>query len=647
MSMRMSSLVLALITAGCGGSHSSEPSQPRPTQGTSEASAAVPAVAGIVTGPDGRPVLNALVCAYSRSAYGIEAHARTDPNGRWTLPLAPGRYRVSVTAKGLTAAMSSAFAHGEIDDGGDPRLDGDLTLAMGSASAGGVLRGRLTLPAGVTDELPLIKLHASSNYNHEPYCAELGADGVFSALVPAGGYFVDVLSPDKSWFLDYHRYDVVANQPTEARQRLFSKAELTVPASDAVIAGLRKHALPLSTAAPGQGLGDLAGLDETVRGARVVALGEASHGTREFFQIKHRMLEYLVEKHGFDVFAIEAIFSESLAVNEYVLHGKGSAAEALTGMYFWVWDTEEVIALIEWMRAYNANPNHARKLRFYGIDMQFTPAASRELRAYFERVGAAEASQHEELWKALHQKGWGRTYMKSDAAHVAYVRATLESWVAGFADNRAAWIAKTGARELAFARQHLEILRQAESQFRPNSESFNARDKAMADNVMWLLNNEPAGTKVVLWAHNRHIEEAGKGVQFTGSHLARALGDAYVSFGFTFNQGSFQARDTTLPKPMGVTEVALGPEPDGFVGHTFARVGHPIFALDLRRAIAEPAVAKWFSMPRFARELGAVFTGEAGITYGLRYTEDFDALFFVDNTTRARPTETGKRGPGE
>ena len=118
------------------------------------------------------------------------------------------------------------------------------------------------------------------------------------------------------------------------------------------------------------------GLRALVGQARVVALGEATHGTREFFQLKHRMLEFLVEEMGFRVFAIEANWPECLAINDYVLHGEGDPEEALAGIYFWTWNTEEVLELIEWMRRYNADPAHEQKLKFYGVDMQYTVGAA-------------------------------------------------------------------------------------------------------------------------------------------------------------------------------------------------------------------------------------------------------------------------------
>jgi erythromycin esterase len=83
-----------------------------------------------------------------------------------------------------------------------------------------------------------------------------------------------------------------------------------------------------------------------------------------------RVLEYLVVRQGFTVFAIEANQPECRAINDYVLHGTGDATTALRGIYLWTWNTEEMLAMIEWMRAWNADPRHAHKVQFLGFDMQ-------------------------------------------------------------------------------------------------------------------------------------------------------------------------------------------------------------------------------------------------------------------------------------
>ena len=98
------------------------------------------------------------------------------------------------------------------------------------------------------------------------------------------------------------------------------------------------------------------------------------------------MLEFLVEKMGFTVFAIEASLPDALFVDDYVTQGTGDPTQALAGLGFWTWDTQEVLEMIRWMRHYNEDPSHARKLRFYGFDMQAPWAAADRLATYLERV---------------------------------------------------------------------------------------------------------------------------------------------------------------------------------------------------------------------------------------------------------------------
>src|SRR5437016_9672435 len=103
------------------------------------------------------------------------------------------------------------------------------------------------------------------------------------------------------------------------------------------------------------------------------------------------MLEFLVEKLGFTVFAIEGNWPESLAVNDYVLGGQGDPAEALAGMYFWTWDTQEMLDMMRWMRRYNQDPAHVKKLKFVGFDMQTARVAVANVEHYLQRVDLDEA----------------------------------------------------------------------------------------------------------------------------------------------------------------------------------------------------------------------------------------------------------------
>ncbi len=134
------------------------------------------------------------------------------------------------------------------------------------------------------------------------------------------------------------------------------------------VAWIAKNAVKLQTPEAGHGFTDMQPLKKIVGTARIVSLGEATHGTREFFQLKHRMLEFLTTEMGFTIFSIEANMPEAYRLNDYVLTGNGDPAKLLRGMYFWTWDTQEVLDMILWMR--EMNKSGKAHVEFTGFDMQ-------------------------------------------------------------------------------------------------------------------------------------------------------------------------------------------------------------------------------------------------------------------------------------
>jgi hypothetical protein len=145
---------------------------------------------------------------------------------------------------------------------------------------------------------------------------------------------------------------------------------------EAVTKWIASQAIRLSAPEARHGFEDMQPLKKIIGDARIVSLGEATHGTREFFQMKHRMMEFLASEMGFTIFSIEANMPEAYKVNDYVLNGSGDPAKLLKGMYFWTWDTEEVLDMIRWMREFNqSGKGH---VEFTGFDMQ-TPTVAVEI----------------------------------------------------------------------------------------------------------------------------------------------------------------------------------------------------------------------------------------------------------------------------
>lgn len=400
---------------------------------------------------------------------------------------------------------------------------------------------------------------------------------------------------------------------------------------------LAGHAIRLAGPEPGRGFADMEPLAALIGDARVVALGEATHGSREFFQLKHRMLEFLVERMGFTAFAIEATMPESFDVDRYVLTGEGDPRKALSGLYFWTWDTEEVLALIEWMRRYNADPAHVRKVRFYGFDMQTPVRAARVVLGYLERAdpGADPDSRSALVAVAdpFAQEGFG---LRPEAEREA-VRAAAGRLAERLDLRRDEYEARTGDADWELARQHARVLVQNLELAQAGNAGFAVRDRSMADNVLWLLDREGPDGRVVLWAHNGHVSTV---EPWMGHHLRRALGDAMVVFGFAFEQGGFQAQGPRRDGAPGfeLQQFEVEPGAPETLETTLAAAGLETAAVDLRALPEGSPAAEWLRAPRAMRSIGAFYDPARG---GGFFAERalpplYDALLFVRRTSPAR-----------
>src|SRR5262245_46534821 len=159
------------------------------------------------------------------------------------------------------------------------------------------------------------------------------------------------------------------------------------PAAESHVQWIRDHALSIRSVTAGSGFEDLQPLKKVIGDARIVSLGESTHGSREIFQMKHRLLEFLVAEMGFTIFSIEANMPEAWRLNDYVLRGEGDPKRLIAGMSFWTWNTREVGEMVDWMRQFNASGRG--RAEFTGFDMQ-TPDVAMEVVLRFLKRGDAE-----------------------------------------------------------------------------------------------------------------------------------------------------------------------------------------------------------------------------------------------------------------
>jgi len=420
--------------------------------------------------------------------------------------------------------------------------------------------------------------------------------------------------------------------PTLPGQATKSPSSISVPSE--VTSWFKSAAIPLDSTSPESGWEDLRRMESTIGNARIVAMGEATHGTREFFQLKHRMLEFLVEKKGFTVFGIEANWPESLAINDYVLNGTGDATEALDSLYFWTWNTDEVLDMIRWMRKYNQDPKHTNKVKFFGFDMQVAHVAVRNAERYLEKVDPGEAKVASTVLAPLSDADRERESASKSRYFWQKTGEMIESLLEWLELRKKVYVEASSLKEWTLARHNLEIVRQAvEMHSVDRSGNFSPRDQAMAANVEWILDQEGPESKIMLWAHNGHVSTAPLGDgESMGTVLRKTYGEKMVVCGFSFDQGSFQA----LQRGKGLRQFTVGPAIPGSLDAALAAAGIPLFAVDLRAAPSSGAVAEWLNTPQPMRSIGAIYSDSAPEAYfGLVSPHSFDVILFVKYTTAA------------
>jgi erythromycin esterase len=331
-------------------------------------------------------------------------------------------------------------------------------------------------------------------------------------------------------------------------------------------------AIPLKTVEPGRGFDDMHPLAGVVASAHVVSLADATAaatgGARDAAKLAHRVVEYLVSELGFSVLAIEAGWAETRAANEYVLHGTGDATSAVEALRCTSVDAGELLDIVRWMRAWNEDAKHARKIELAGFDMQSTSVACRQLLDYLYRVDEESAERAGLVLAAYRQSDdRGRPRYASlspelkGAAHTA-----IQEVLSLLEDTKEIYVKRSSDQEWRVAKQCAVILAQADDMLRRDdpAEARDSRERSMADNVRWILGEQPPGARVVVWAKSEHARDLRDGEHRSmGSHLREKLGADLVIIGFT--------------SAMGLEKIA------------------PILTVDLRRLPKESTAAKWAS----------------------------------------------------
>jgi erythromycin esterase len=378
------------------------------------------------------------------------------------------------------------------------------------------------------------------------------------------------------------------------------------PPSGPVETWIRQHAIPLTTVEPGAPDSDLLPFQPIVGQASIVGLGEATHGTHEFFAVKARLIEYLVSHLGFTIVAMENGWDESRAVDAYVQTGQGDAQSLLQQDFYGAWRAQEVLGLLTWLRAYNADPSHATKVHFVGIDSwNITQAAFDDVARYVQTVDPRQTAQVQALYVGIRPPTAAPTFVddggfshlpeatkQQDAANAQEVYDLLQS-------HQAAYEARSSAAAFALALHSARVIVQyttlgvlipASGTLFSTEAAYDRRDAFMAENVEWLHNQSGGTARIALWAHNTHIASLHQ-PQNMGAYLRARYQDAYLRVGTSFYQGSY----TVLRG--GPPQVATVPPPNSdSYNYTLGHAEVPRYILDIRQT-PSGAVTDWAQGP--------------------------------------------------
>lgn len=388
---------------------------------------------------------------------------------------------------------------------------------------------------------------------------------------------------------------------------------------------LRTHVMVIQTTEPDAESDELEFLDKFVTGARVLALGEPTHGGHEVFQLKHRIIRYLVEVYGFTAIVLEANVSDVQAIDDYVSGGRISLETALEELYTF-FNNREMQELLEWIRNYNESA--VEPVSLFGIDIQSPWSAAREVLAFLSRVEPEFYAVAQKLYSPVFEleHDWNPAALARLSPILLRNSTQVLEHLTSFRDLNKSQVVN-GAYADALNSAQL-VVQLAQSQY----DNLPSRDQSMAANLLRLLQVDP-DARVILWAHDAHIQEAEPARYASGAmgaYLANELGESYRSIGVVVAQGNSRAVDPSTGRWI-PHELPLLPNT---VGGKLHKLNLGPFFLDMGKVEGETD-AQWLFEQQTFRWAGA---GPRSFFRYLVPGKAFDALIFIDaiSPTRAR-----------
>ncbi len=393
--------------------------------------------------------------------------------------------------------------------------------------------------------------------------------------------------------------------------------------------------------------------------ASVVLLGEATHGTHDFYAARARLTRRLIAEHDFAAVAIEGDWPDAYRVNRHV-QGVGEATSteaALAGFRrfpSWMWRNTAIVQFVDWLKRRNAVASTPQtRVGFYGLDLYSLHASMQAVIDFLDAHDPLAARGARRSYACFDQFGaepesyaWAASRLGAETCEDAALKQLLA--LRGRREDILRRGGATAADEFFYAEQNARLVRNAEEYYRTmfhgRVESWNVRDRHMAETLDALLahlRHEGRPPKVVVWAHNSHVGDAratelGEGGELNLGQLVREkYGDAAKLIGFTTYSGTvLAASDWGEPAERKPVRPALAESYEAL----FHDVGLPRFFLPLTTGDVSTALAA----PRLERAIGVVYRPETerqSHYFDARLAQQFDAILHFDETRALDPVE--------
>lgn len=417
-------------------------------------------------------------------------------------------------------------------------------------------------------------------------------------------------------------------------------------APESVVEALRRYAEPLPHPARAEAFG---AMFDRYGDARVVLLGEATHGTSEFYRSRAAITRHLIEHHGFNIVALEADWPDAGRIDDYVRHQapRPRRGDVFVRFPTWMWRNVEVLEFADWLRGHNSALPEERRVSVHGLDVYSLSESIHAVLAYLDTTDPDEAAMARVRYGCL-------TPWQDEPA--LYGRAVVHGNRPGCEDRAVAQLLELLSRRLEYiasdgerwfdAVQNARIVRAAEHYYRAMyqsaTSSWNLRDRHMFDTLQALMAHRGDSARAVVWAHNSHVGNAAatamgwQGEFNIGELCRRAYGHEAVLIGFGTDTGTVAAADD-WGADMRIMTVRPA-RPDSHE-HAFRRTGLSRTLTDWRGRERRD-LADLLRTPLLERAIGVVYrpeTERSSHYFEAVLAEQFDAWVWFEQTTAVTP----------